>query len=166
MWASPPWRPGAQQGKEHCKKTDGSLASPPVRLSPWGSARGFDWANRHRHAVKGLAYMEALVRPLTWDEWHPAFRPIFQALRSEAGEAMVLEQIFFVEVLLPRAILRPLTAGEMAEYRRPFAEPGEGRRLTVTWPRQIPLDGEPADVAEIVRSYATGSRTAACPSCS
>jgi haloalkane dehalogenase len=96
----------------------------------------------------------ALVRPLTWDEMPEALRPVFQALRSEAGEAMVLEQNLFVEELLPRQILRGLTEGEMAHYRRPFAEPCEGRRPTLTWPRQVPLDGEPADVVKIMNSYA------------
>ena len=94
------------------------------------------------------------MRPLTWDEMPEALRPVFQALRSQAGEAMVLEHNLFVEELLPRQILRGLTEGEMAHYRRPFAEPGEGRRPTLTWPRQVPLDGEPAEVVKIMSSYA------------
>ena len=119
----------------------------------WGSALGFDWANRHRDGVKGVAYLEALVRPSTWAEFPSEARPMFEALRSPAGEAMVLEQNVFVERALPGSVLRQLTEEEMAEYRRPYVEPGESRRPTLTWPRQIPIDGEPADVDAIVRSY-------------
>ncbi len=121
----------------------------------WGSALGFDWANRHRHRVAGLAYLEAIVRPLTWDEWPAATRDrFFKRLRSDEGEEMVLVENMFVENVLPFAIMRTLTEPEMAEYRRPFAEPGEARRPTLTWPREIPLDGEPADVVQIVQDYA------------
>jgi haloalkane dehalogenase len=123
-------------------------------IHDWGSALGFDWANRHREAVKGLAYMEAIVRPFTWEEFPPQARPIFEALRSPAGEELVLEQNLFVERNLPATILRTLSDEEMNEYRRPFLEPGEARRPTLSWPRQIPLDGEPPDVAEIVAAYA------------
>jgi len=121
----------------------------------WGSALGFDWANRHRDGVKGIAYMEAIVRPLTWAEMPNAVRSVFQGFRSPAGEKMVLEQNVFVEQILPGAVMRPLTDAEMAVYRRPYLEPGESRRPTLTWPRQIPIDGAPAEVVEIVQSYAT-----------
>lgn len=123
-------------------------------LHDWGSALGFDWANRHRDRVAGIAYMEGIVRPLAWSEWNEQARPVFEGFRSPAGEAMVLEKNVFVERVLPGSIMRDLTEAEMAEYRRPFAEPGEGRRPTLTWPRQIPLNGEPADVAAIVADYA------------
>jgi len=129
----------------------------------WGSALGFDWANRHRSAVRGIAYMEAIVKPLTWDEWPPPVKPVFQALRSPAGEKMILEQNVFVEQILPGAVLRPLSDAEMAVYRRPFAVPGEGRRPTLSWPREIPVDGQPADVVEIVRAYGEWLSTAAVP---
>ena len=120
----------------------------------WGSALGFDWANRHRTAVKGLAYMEALLRPLTWDEFNPQARPFFEAFRSPAGEGIVLEQNLFIERNLPATIMRTLSDAEMAEFRRPFLEPGESRRAMLSWPRQLPIDGEPADVAAIMRAYA------------
>lgn len=120
----------------------------------WGSALGFDWANRHREAVKGIAYMEAIVRPITWEEWPEPVRKLFQGFRSEAGETMVLEKNVFVERVLPGSILRDLSEEEMAVYRRPFETPGEDRRPTLTWPREIPIDGEPADVVEIVGNYA------------
>jgi haloalkane dehalogenase len=152
--------PGSYTFVEHRRYLDALLEALGVNervtlvLHDWGSALGFDWANRHRDAVKGIAYMEAIVRPRTWNDWPEATRQIFQALRSEAGEQMILEQNFFVETLLPRTVLRTLTDEEMAHYRLPFAEPGEGRRPMLTWPRQIPVDGEPADVTGIVNAYA------------
>jgi haloalkane dehalogenase len=123
-------------------------------IHDWGSALGFDWANRHRDRVRGLAYMEAIIGPRRWADFREEARPVFQAFRSPAGEEMVLEKNVFVEKVLPGSILRDLTEEEMAEYRRPFAEPGEDRRPTLTWPREIPFDGEPADVAAICADYA------------
>ena len=120
----------------------------------WGSALGFDWAQRHPQSVRGICYMEAIVRPLAWDEFPDRSRGIFQGFRSEAGEGMVLENNLFVERVLPGSVLRELSEEEMSVYRRPFTEPGEGRRPTLTWPRQIPIDGEPADVTDIVETYA------------
>ncbi len=120
----------------------------------WGSALGFHWARRNPQRIKGLVYMEAIVRPLTWLEWPESAKSIFQAMRSPAGEEMVLEKNVFVERTLPGSVLRGLTDEELAVYRRPFLEAGESRRPTLTWPREIPLDGEPADVVEIVAAYA------------
>ena len=120
----------------------------------WGSALGFDWAQRHPQSVRGICYMEAIVRPLAWDEFPDRSRGIFQGFRSEAGEGMVLENNLFVERVLPGSVLRELSEEEMSVYRRPFTEPGEGRRPTLTWPRQIPIEGEPADVTDIVDTYA------------
>jgi haloalkane dehalogenase len=122
-------------------------------LHDWGSALGFDWANRHRGAVKGIVYMEALVMPVEWDDWPEGARRVFQGFRSPAGEEMVLEKNVFVERILPASILRQLSEEEMAEYRRPFAEAGEPRRPTLTWPREIPIGGEPADVTRIIEEY-------------
>jgi haloalkane dehalogenase len=120
----------------------------------WGSALGFDWARRHPERVRGVVYMEALVRPVTWAEWPEPARKIFQAMRAPGGEEMVLQKNVFVERILPASVLRGLTEAEMTIYRRPFLEPGESRRPTLTWPRQIPIDGEPADVVAIVDAYA------------
>lgn len=145
---------------EHRRFFDAALAALGVArnvtfvIHDWGSALGFDWANRHRTGVKGICYMEAIVQPLTWAEWPEAARAVFQGFRSPAGEDMVLQKNVFVERVLPGSILRKLTDAEMGVYRRPFAEPGEGRRPTLTWPRQIPIDGQPADVVEIVQRYA------------
>ena len=122
-------------------------------IHDWGSALGFDWACQNPDAVLGIAYMEALVMPVTWDGWPEAARGVFQAFRSEAGESMVLEKNIFVERVLPSSVMRDLTEEEMAVYRRPFVNPGEDRRPTLTWPRQIPIEGEPADVHEIVAHY-------------
>jgi haloalkane dehalogenase len=98
--------------------------------------------------------MEALVRPVIWDEWNEAARPVFKGFRSLAGEDMVLEKNIFVERVLPGSVLRGLTEEEMEIYRRPFAEPGEARRPTLTWPRQIPISGKPVEVVSIVQDYA------------
>ncbi|MDJ0927921.1 MAG: haloalkane dehalogenase [Gammaproteobacteria bacterium] len=119
----------------------------------WGSALGFDWARRNTDRVRGIAYMEALVRPLSWDDWPEQSRPIFEGLRSPAGEKMILEKNVFVERILPASIMRELDDAEMERYRAPFAAPGESRRPTLTWPRQLPIDGEPGDVVEIVAAY-------------
>jgi haloalkane dehalogenase len=120
----------------------------------WGSALGFDWANHHREQVKGIAYMEAIVRPLTWAEWPEGSQRVFQGFRSVAGEEMILGKNMFVERVLPASILRRLDPAEMAEYRRPFSKSKEDRWPTLTWPREIPIDGEPASVAELVTAYA------------
>ena len=132
-------------------------------IHDWGSALGFDWANKHRGAVKGIAYMEAIVQSRTWDDFPERARPAFQAMRSSAGDKMVLEENFFVERMLPGSILRKLTDDEMAEYRRPFTQAGEARRPTLTWPRQIPIDGEPADVTAIVDDFAAWVSTSDVP---
>ncbi len=123
-------------------------------IHDWGSALGFDWANHHRDALKGIAYMEAIVTAISWADFPQAVAPVFQAFRSPAGEAMVLEENVFVEQVLPGAVLRELGETELAEYRRPFSQPGESRRPTLTWPRELPIDGEPADVVEIVTASA------------
>jgi len=120
----------------------------------WGSALGFHWARRHPERVKALVYMEAIVRPVAWAEWPEAARKIFQALRTPAGEEMILAKNVFVERILPASVLRGLAPEEMERYREPFREPGESRRPTLTWPREIPIDGEPADVSALVNDYA------------
>lgn len=134
---------------------DAVLPEGPVTLviHDWGSALGFDWARRHPDRVRGIAYMEAIVQPFSWSQWPAALHDVFRALRSESGESMVLEDNIFVEKVLPGAILRSLAEEELAEYRRPFAEPGEGRRPTLDWPREIPLDGTPEDTTAVVEAY-------------
>ena len=119
----------------------------------WGSALAFHWAHRHPERVKGIAYMEAIVGPLTWDNWPDSATRIFQGMRSDAGEGMVLEKNMFVERVLPASVIRELTGEEMEVYRKPYLEPGESRRPTLTWPREIPIEGEPTDVHEIATAY-------------
>jgi haloalkane dehalogenase len=121
----------------------------------WGSALGFHWANRNRAALKGIAYMEAIVTPLRWDDWPEPARKMFDLMRGPAGEEVVLQKNVFVERILPASIMRALGEAEMAAYRKPYLQPGESRRATLTWPRQIPIEGEPADVTAIVNEYAT-----------
>lgn len=129
------------------------LTNVTLVVHDWGSALGFYWAYRHPERVRGIAYMEAVVRPLTWEEWRDESRQIFQDLRSEAGEEMVLEKNLFIEGILPSAVLRDLTEEEMNVYRRPYLEPGESRRPILTWPRELPINGEPEDVVSIVDDY-------------
>ncbi len=154
--------PGRYTFVEHRHYLDGFLnqvIGPETKITlvvhDWGSALGFHWAHRNPDRIKGIAFMEGIVAPVpSWDDFPPPVRPVFEGFRSPAGEEMVLQQNVFVEQVLPGAIMRKLTDEEMTEYRRPFLEPGESRRPTLTWPRQIPIGGEPADVHEIVSSYA------------
>jgi len=155
---------------EHRRFLDALLDSLGVHenvtlvIHDWGSALGFDWANRHQDAVRGIAYMEAIVAPIeSWSAWPKGVQPVFQGFRSEKGEEMILENNMFIEGVLPGSIIRKLEDVEMNEYRRPFAEVGEGRRPTLTWPREIPIEGDPADVVEIVQSYADWLRTSEVP---
>ena len=160
--------PGSYTFVEHRRYLDGLLDQLAIGddvvfvIHDWGSALGFDWANRHRDRVSGVVFMEAIVRPVTWDEWPDAATKIFQGFRSDAGEDMVIGKNLFVEAVLPGSILRDLTQEEHDEYRRPFTEP-EHRRPTLTWPRQIPIEGEPADVVAIVQSYADWLSTSELP---
>ena len=124
-------------------------------LHDWGSVLGFDWANQNRDRVRGIAFMEAIAAPRTSSDFPSAFREAFARLRSPDGERMVWEQNLFIEVLLPSRILRGLSDEEMDHYRAPFADPGEDRRPTLSWPRNIPIDGEPADVVTVVNDYSS-----------
>jgi len=138
----------------------------------WGSALGFHWAYEQykayqglegMNAVKAIVYMEALVRPVTWEEWPDSARGIFQGMRSPKGEELILERNFFVERILPSSILREMDEEAMNVYRQPFLEAGEVRRPTLTWPREIPIGGEPADMVEIIDGYAHWLATSEIP---
>ena len=122
-------------------------------IHDWGSALGFDWSFQNQDRIQGVAYMEGIVKPVTWDEWPENAIKVFQGFRSEAGESMVLDKNIFVERVLPSSIMRELTEEEMNEYRRPFLNSGEDRRPTLSWPRQIPIQGEPKEVVEVVENY-------------
>jgi haloalkane dehalogenase len=117
----------------------------------WGSALGFHRAARYPQQIKAIAYLEAIATPRRWADFGQA-AAIFQALRSDKGERLIFEQNFFVETILPQAVIRRLSDEEMAAYRAPFVEPS-ARLPTLVWPRQIPIEGEPADVTAIVENY-------------
>ncbi len=160
--------PDSYQFVEHRRYLDGLLDQLDIGdnvtlvIHDWGSALGFDWAHRHPARVAGIVYMESIVRAMDWDDWPDAATAIFESMRSPAGEEMVIDKNLFVEAILPGSILRTLTDAEMAEYRRPFVD-AAARRPTLTWPRQIPLGGEPADVVEIVSAYSDWLVTADVP---
>lgn len=122
-------------------------------IHDWGSALGFDWSFQNQDRIQGIAYMEGIVKPVTWDEWPENATKVFQGFRSEAGESMVLDKNIFVERVLPSSIMRELSEEEMDEYRRPFLNSGEDRRPTLSWPRQIPIQGEPKEVVDVVENY-------------
>ena len=133
------------------KLTDGQKIT--LVLHDWGSALGFNWSYKYPELVKGIAYMEAIVKELSWDEWNDKSKGIFQGFRSDAGEYLVLEKNYFIEKVLFGSIIRTLNDEEKKEYRRPFIEPGENRRPMLSWPREIPIDGEPENVCRIVNNY-------------
>jgi haloalkane dehalogenase len=150
---------GSYRFVDHARYLDGWFDAIGLKrdvtlvIHDWGSALGFHWAYRHQASVKAIAYMEAIVRPVSNAEWPEAARKVFMGMRSAAGEEMVLQNNVFIERILPGSILRKLCEDEMAVYRKPYVEPGESRRPMLTWPRQIPIDGEPADVTAIVKEY-------------
>jgi len=120
-------------------------------LHDWGSALGFYRTARYPEQIKAIAYMEAIVQPMRWEDFGEA-TGMFRALRSSDGEQMILDGNFFVEAILPRSILRKLSEQEMAGYRAPFLA-REDRLPTLIWPRQIPVEGDPTDVTAIVEEY-------------
>ena len=120
-------------------------------IHDWGSAMGFQYARENSDRIKSICFMEAIVMPLiTWEQWPENVRNIFQLMRSEAGEEIVLEKNIFVERILLNDSAEGFTDEEKAEYIRPFKNAGEDRRPTLTWPRQIPIEGEPIEVVEEV----------------
>ena len=133
------------------KLTDGQKIT--LVLHDWGSALGFNWSYKYPELVKGIAYMEAIVKELSWDEWNDKSKGIFQGFRSDTGEHLILEKNYFIEKVLFGSIIRTLNDEEKKEYRRPFIEPGENRRPMLSWPREIPIDGEPENVCRIVNNY-------------
>jgi haloalkane dehalogenase len=132
-------------------------------LHDWGSVLGFDWANRHRDAVAGIAYMEAVVRPVGWDDLSEAAVPMFEALRSPAGEHLILTENMYIEQALPAMVLRGLSDEEMEAYRAPFRTPGESRRAMLTLCRDVPVDGKPSAVWDAEAAYAEWLPTTTCP---
>jgi haloalkane dehalogenase len=148
--------PGSYRLVEHQRYIDGLLEALAIDrdvtfvVHDWGSQLGFTWAYHHPDAVRGIAYVQALVGNFSWDQWPPEVQALFRRFRSPEGEELVLQQNFFVERILPAMVMRKLTESEMDEYRRPFRNPGEDRRPTLTWPRELPIEGDPADVLAII----------------
>lgn len=151
--------PGSYRFVENRRYLDGLLDQLDLGetitfvVHDWGSGLGFDWARRHPERIRAVAYLEANVAPRSWSQLSAQGQEIFRALRTPVGEQMALIDNFFIEQGLPGGIIRELSDAELAEYRRPFLEIGEARRPTLTWPREIPFDGEPADVHSIVADY-------------
>ncbi len=149
---------GAYRFLDHARYLDAWFEALDLRrnvtlvLHDWGSALGFYWASRHPERVRAIAYMESMVKPRDWGDLPTSRAPIFRDLRSEKGERMILQENAFIEVLLPKLILRTLTEAEMDAYRMPFRKP-ETRWLTLVWPRELPIGGEPADVVKVVEGY-------------
>jgi len=158
MGQSGPSPAGAYRFRDHSRYLDawfdalGLHETITLVLHDWGSALGFYWASRHHERVHAIAYMESMVRPRQWNELPSSRAPLFRDLRSERGEHMILDENFFIEVLLPKLVMRPLGEKEMNAYRRPFLNPAS-RLPTLVWPRELPIGGEPADVVAIVERY-------------
>ena len=122
-------------------------------LHDWGSVLGFDWVYQNPDSIKGIAYMEAIVKPITWSDWPEGARGIFKGFRSESGESLILEKNMFIEAILPNSIIRKLKTDEMEMYRKPYSKQGEDRRPMLSWPREIPIEGSPENVVKIVSKY-------------
>jgi haloalkane dehalogenase len=158
MGQSGPSPNGAYRFADHARYLDGWFDALHLNrnivlvLHDWGSALGFDWAFRHRNTIQAIVYMEAIVQPRRWDDFPAGRDAMFRALRSEQGEHMVLDENFFVEVVLPKSIIRKLSDEEMAAYRAPFRN-RQARLPTLVWPRELPIEDAPADVVEIVERY-------------
>lgn len=169
MGQSGPNPTGSYRFADHARYLDAwfdelELNNVTLVIHDWGSALGFDWANRHRDRIKGIVYMEGFVRTVSWEDWPESARNIFKKMRSSRGEKFILEENGFIEKILPASILRPLTETEMNNYRSPFNEPGEERRPMLTWPREIPFEGEkPEDVYRIVEDYSSWLSTSTIP---
>ena len=144
---------------DHVRYVEGFIETLGLRnitfvIHDWGSALGFHYARRHEDNVKGLAFMEAIMRPVTWDEWPEQARGMFQAFRTpQVGWDLLVNQNAFVEQVLPGAIFRKLSQEEMDRYREPFLDPAS-RKPVWRWPNELPIEGEPADVVEAAQAYA------------
>jgi haloalkane dehalogenase len=148
---------GSYRLRDHQRYLDAWLDAVGVRdkvifvVHDWGSALGFSWAQRHPERIRALVYMEAIVRPfLSWGEWPDATRAFFEAQRSPAGEELILKKNLFIEYLLP---LRGIPEDALETYRRYFRIPGLSRMPMLAWTRELPIEGQPKDVVEVVDSY-------------
>jgi haloalkane dehalogenase len=140
----------------------GAAADLVLVAHDWGGVLAFDWAARHHGAVRGIAYCETIVRPRSWADEGPEGQQFFRSLRSPDGERRVLDENVFIDEILPAAI-PGLAAEDLAAYRAPYLEPGESRRAMLTWAREVPFDGQPADVAAAIAEYGTYLATSRVP---
>lgn len=132
--------------------TIGAHQNVTLVIHDWGSALGFMWAMRHPESVRGVAYMEGIVKPVTWAEWPEGAVGIFQGFRSDKGEDLILQRNMFIEAVLPSSVIRDLTDTEMEAYRAPYPTPDD-RQPLLNWPRQIPIQGEPPETVALVEEY-------------
>lgn len=133
-------------------QTLGLTSNVTLVIHDWGSGLGFHWAKEHPDAVRGIAYMEAIVMPVGWSDWPQDAVGIFKGFRSEKGEDLILNRNMFIEAVLPSVVLRDLSAEEMDEYRRPFEKP-EDRQVMLNWPRQLPIENDPEPICQLVEAY-------------
>ena len=143
---------------DHVKYAEGfiekmGLENITLVIHDWGSALGLHYAMRHEDKIKGIAFMEAILMPLSWETFPPDFKEVFQAIRTpEVGWDMIMNKNIFIEQILPGAVVRKLSEEEMNHYREPFKEPGS-RKPTWRWPNEVPIDGVPPDVTAVVETY-------------
>ena len=137
---------------EELLKTIGADKNVTLVIHDWGSGIGFLWAMRHSEQMKGIAYMEAIVKPMSWDDWHQDAAGIFKGFRSEKGEDLILNRNMFIEAVLPASVMRTLTEAEMNTYRAPYVN-ADDRQPLLNWPRQIPIEGEPENIVDLVNEY-------------
>jgi haloalkane dehalogenase len=144
---------------EHCRYIEGFIRALGLKnitlvIHDWGSALGFHYARQHEENIKGIAFMEGILAPVaSWDDFPEDFQQLFKMFRTpDVGWDMIVNQNFFVEQILPGAVVRPLTEAEMNRYREPFADV-DSRKPLWRWPNEIPIEGEPAEVVEVVRAY-------------
>jgi len=162
------WSAPAYRFADHARYLDawfdalGLTSNVTLVMHDWGSALGFYWASRHPERISAIAYMEAIVQPRLWTDFPPGRDGLFRTLRSTQGEQLILDENFFVETVLPKSVLRTLTDEEMDVYRAPFPT-AESRIPTLVFPRELPIEGSPADVVEIVESYGSWLATSQVP---
>ena len=114
-------------------------------IHDWGCGLGLKFARLHPEIISSITFMEGITVPLKWEQWPEAGTKIFKLFRSEVGEELILDKNIFVERILFADPITPMSDKTKEEYLRPFLNPGEDRRPTLTFPRNIPLDGEPND---------------------
>lgn len=132
-------------------------------MHDWGAQLGLTWGNANRDRLKAIAYFQGVMGDFKWDFWPEAVADLMRKFRGPEGEKLVLEDNFFVEKILPAMVKRSLPQEVWNEYRRPYRTPGEDRRPTLTWPREIPIEGDPADVLAVCERNNTWLKQSSLP---